>query len=210
MKIKFTEEDNGIKIVEHKILAEVLIGRTVVMNDDQSFMVKYVSPDTVTLGQVSSTNACVRLAQKYKADDTLEKIRNNTPAEVFTDISDLIDIIHILKVNDRATPVVKQLYSKYGSNEAIPMEERLLAAGTLILALLDRRCLEVQRAQMEADKILRTAITTKMASPDSPCICGHDSLCAVKWIHLVPGELLKVVMDCPKCCNEITVERMLK
>jgi len=209
MKIKFTEEDNGIKTVPHKSLAEVLIGRTVVMNDDQSFMVKYVSPDTVTLGQVSSTDACVRLAQKYKADDTLEKIRNNTPAEVFSDISDLIDIIHILKVNEQRS-VVKQLYSKYGSNEAIPMEERLLTIGALVLALLDRRAADVRKAREEADKILRAAMTTKDITPDSPCTCGYKGTCKVKSITLVPDGFLKVYADCLGCHREITVERILK
>jgi len=209
MKIKFTEEDNGIKIVEHKILAEVLIGRTVVMNDDQSFMVKYVSPDTVTLGQVSSTDACVRLAQKYKADDTVEKIRDNTVHEILEDITKLLDDNAPADFSTN-TAVTKQLYEKRKTDGSISLKDRLLAAGSLVLALLDRGAADVQKSRDTADKMLHAAITTKDITPDSPCTCGYKGTCKVKRATLVPDELLKVAVECPKCGKEITVERILK
>jgi len=209
MKIKFQEEDHGIKTVPHKSLAELLIGRTVVMDDDNSFMIKYVSDDTVTLEKVSCTDACVRLSRKYKADATLEKIHNNTLAEVFSDISDLIDIIHIMKVSEQRS-VVKQLYSKYGSNEAIPMDERLLTIGTLILALLDQRAANLRKARSEAEELLKKSITDGRIQLDSSCVCGYKGTCKVKSITLVPDGFLKVYADCLGCHREITVERILK
>ncbi|MFA5693165.1 MAG: hypothetical protein WC907_06060 [Acholeplasmataceae bacterium] len=209
MKIKFQEEDNGIKTVSHKSLAELLVGRTVVMDDDQSFMIRYVSPDNVTLEQVSSTDACARLALKYKADDTLERIRNNTFHEVLEDLSRLL--------NDDApadfttnTAVTKQLWEKRKTDGCIRLEDRLLAAGSLVLALLDRGAAGVQKARDAADQMMHIAVTNKRITPDYGCICGYKGSCKVKRATLVPDELLKVLMDCPKCGKEITVERILK
>ena len=201
MKIVFQEEDNGIKTVPHKSLAEVLIGR--------SFMVKYVSPDTVTLGQVSSTDACARLALKYKADDTVEKIRDNTVHEILEDITRLLDDNAPADFSTN-TAVTKQLYEKRKTDGSISLKDRLLAAGSLVLALLDRGAADVRKARDAADKMLHAAVTTKAITPDSSCTCGYKGICKVKSMTLVPDGFLKVYAHCPSCDREVVVERILK
>jgi len=209
MKIVFQEEDNGIKTVPHKSLAELLIGRTVVMDDDQSFMIRYVSPDNVTLDQVSSTDACVRLALKYKADDTAVEIWNNTWHEVLEDICTLLDDNAPADFSTN-TAVTKQLYEKRKTYGSISLKDRLLAAGSLVLALLDRGAADVRKARDAADKMLHAAVTTKAITPDSSCTCGYKGICKVKSMTLVPDGFLKVYAHCPSCDREVVVERILK